>query len=255
MRVVFVIASNTIKEIIRDRVLYGLILFAAILVLVGLLLGGLSFDEQSRIITDLGLVAVEIGCCMLAIFVGSTLVWREIEKQTVLLLISKPMTRSQFLLGKFIGLGAVLILVDILISVFLALMCKIYGDVHWYQFFVSQLGILLESLLLLSVSLFFGVFCRPTLTILFSLSAWIVGHGINDLHYFTNKSLSLPIKTIGTAFSRVFPNLDYFNFKEAVIYGDPIGTFLIGRAFGIFAAWFILLLISSIWIFNRRDFI
>jgi len=255
MRVIFVIALNTIKEIIRDRVLYGLVLLAAILVLIGLLLGGLSYDEQARIITDLGLVAVQIGCCMLAIFVGSTLVWREIEKQTVLLLISKPMTRSQFLLGKFIGLGAVLILVDILISAFLAVMCKYYGDVHWYQFFVSQGGILLESLLLLSISLFFGVFCRPTLTILFSLGAWIVGHGINDLHYFSNKSQNPTLKAAGLAFSKVFPNLDYFNFKEAVIYADPIGGYLLSRAFGIFAAWFILLLLTSIWIFNRRDFI
>jgi len=255
MRVILVVARNTIKEIIRDRVLYGLVLFAGILVLVGLLLGGLSYDEQARIITDLGLVAVEIGCCMLAIFVGSSLVWREIEKQTVLLLISKPMKRSQFLIGKFIGLGSVLVLVDILISLFLALMCKVYGNVHWYQFFVSQLGILLESLLLLSISLFFGVFCRPTLTILFTLSAWMVGHGINDLHYFSEKSNNQAMKVVGLAISRIFPNLDYFNFKEAVIYGDPIGGFLIGRAFGIFAAWVTLLLISSIWIFNKRDFI
>lgn len=255
MRVVLVVARNTIKEIIRDRILYGLVLLAAILVLVGLLLGGLSFDEQARIITDLGLVGVEIGCCMLAIFVGSSLVWREIEKQTVLLLISKPMRRSQFLLGKFIGLGAVLVLVDVLISLFLAIMCRIYGEVHWHQFFISQVGILLESLLLLSISLFFGVFCRPALTILFSLSIWIVGHGINDLHYFSDKSRNGTLKVVGLAFSRVFPNLDYFNFKEAVVYGDPIGGFLMTRAFGIFVAWFIILLVSSIWIFNKRDFI
>src|ERR1700722_1799171 len=121
MRTIFVVAKNTVKEIVRDRVLYGLVLFAAFLVIVGLLLGELSYDEQERIITDLGLVGVEIGCCMLAVFVGSSLVWREIEKQTVLLLISKPVKRSYFLAGKFLGLCIVLILVDVLVSLFLAL--------------------------------------------------------------------------------------------------------------------------------------
>jgi len=255
MRAITIVAQNTIKEIIRDRVLYGLILLATVLVVLGLLLGGLSYDEQGRIITDIGLLAVEVGCCMLAIFVGSSLVWREIEKQTVLLLISKPMKRSQFLIGKFLGLGLVIVLVDVLISLFLAMMCKAYGEVHWTQFAVSQLGVLLESLLLLSMSLFFGVFCRPTLTILFTLSAWMVGHGINDLHFFSDKAKNETLRFAGLAFSRIFPNLDYFNFKEAVIYGDPLNGLLVGRALGIFTAWFIILLLGSIWIFNRRDFI
>lgn len=255
MRVVSVVAFNTIKEIIRDRVLYGLVILAGLLVLTGLLLGGLSYDEQARIITDMGLVAVELGCCMLAVFVGSSLVWREIEKQTVLLLISKPLSRAQFLIGKFLGLTLVLILVDVVISVFLAIMCKFFGQVYWYQFCVSQIGILLESLLLLSVSLFFGVFCRPALTIVFTLCVWLVGHGVNDLHYFSEKNRTPFLKVMGLGISRVFPNLNYFNFREAVIYGDPISSFMITRAFGIWFAWFVILLVGSIWIFNKRDFI
>ena len=120
------------------------------------------------------------------------------------------------------GLCLVLILVDILVSLFLGVMCKIYGQVHWPQFFVCQFAILLESLLLLSATLFFGVFCRPALTTLFSLSVWVLGHGINDLHYFSEKSQNPYLKNLGLGVARVFPNLEYFNFKEAVVYGDPI---------------------------------
>jgi ABC-type transport system involved in multi-copper enzyme maturation permease subunit len=255
MKSIWIVAQNTLKEIIRDRILYGLIIFAGFLVVAGLLLGELSYAEQERVMTDLGLVGVEFGCCMLAIFVGSSLVWRELEKQTVLLLISKPVKRSHFLIGKFLGLGMVLVLVDVMISIFLAVMCKIYGQVHWPQFILCQGGILLESLFLLSVTLFFGVFSRPVLTSIFALSIWFLGHGINDLHFFSEKSKNPILKTMGLAVAQVFPNLEYFNFKEAVIYGDPITGFSIQRAVAIWAAWFVILLISSIWIFDRRDFI
>ena len=250
-----IVAFNTVREILRDRILYGLMIFAVLLVFLSLLLGGLSFAQQERIITDLGLVAVEFGCCMLAIFVGSSLVFREIEKQTILLLISKPMTRSQFLLGKFAGLTSVLLLVDLLVSGFLALICHQYGEVHWPSFLISQVGVLFESMFLLSVVIFFGTFAKPVLTTIYSLGIWLVGHSINDLHYFSEKSNSPFLKNFGLAFSRIFPNLDYFNFREAALYGDPIPHYIIGRAVVLWLAWFTILIIGSIWIFNRRDFV
>jgi len=254
MRSVWVVAQNTVKEVLRDRILYGILVLAVFLVGLSLLLGDLSFTEQERIITDLGLVAVQLSCCMLAVFVGSSLVWREIEKQTVLLLISKPVRRSQFLLGKFLGLGAVVVLADVLVSLVLALVCSFYGVIHWQQFIAAQGGILMESFFLLSLTIFFGVFARPTLTTIFVLAIWVAGHGVNDIHYFSEKSRSEVLKSAGLAFTRVFPNLDLFNFKEAVIYGDAIPAYALGRAGVLCLAWFVIFLIGAIWIFDRRDF-
>lgn len=255
MNNVGIVASNTVREILRDRILYGLLLLAVSLVLVSIMMGTLSFAQQEKIITDLGLVAVEFSCCMLAIFVGSSLVFREIEKQTILLLISKPVKRSSFILGKFVGLGTVLIIVDAAISIFLSVICYFYGEVHWLPFFVSQAGILLESLLLLAFALFFGTFARPTLTAIFTFFMWVLGHGMNDLNFFSSKSPSEFTKWFGAAFTRVFPNLEYFDFREAVIYNDPITSHMIGRGVVVWAAWFAILLICTIWIFDRRDFI
>lgn len=255
MRNIAIVASNTLREILRDRVLYGLLLLVFTLVLFSLLIGDLSFAQQEKIITDFGLVAVDFGCCMLAIFVGSSLVFRELEKQTILLLISKPVKRSAFIVGKFIGLGIVLIIVDVGVSAFLSLICYRYGTVNWTPFVISQVGILLESLLLLAFALFFGTFARPTMTAIFTFFVWILGHGMNDLHYFSGRSTSGLTKVVGAGVSRVFPNLEYFNFREAVVYNDPIGAHLITRGLVVWAAWFAILLISTIWIFDRRDFI
>jgi Cu-processing system permease protein len=254
MKLILVVAGNTMKEILRDRVLYGLVLFAVGLVAASLLLGELSLFEQSRIITDFGLVAAQLGCGMLAIFIGSSLVWREMEKQTILTLLSKPVSRSVFILGKFLGLACVILLVDILISTFLALVCSSYGEVNWSQFVIAEAGVFAESLFLLSSALFFGVFCRPVMTTLFTLSVWLVGHGVNDLHYFSEKSKNQILKTLGLGVSKIFPNLENFNFKEAALYGDQIATQTLIQVGSIWMAWLAVLLIASIWIFEKRDF-
>jgi Cu-processing system permease protein len=251
----FVIASNTAREIFRDRILYGLLIFAVLLIFMSLLLGELSFSEQARIITDMGLVAAELGCGMLAIFIGSSLVWRELERQTVLTLLSKPVKRTEFLIGKFLGLAWVLLIVDILISLFLAMICLFFGKLNLGPFIVSELGVLAESLLLLSMTLFFGVFCRPILTTLFTLCMWLLGHGTDDLYFFANKSHNTVLHYIGIFASRVIPNLNAFTFKEAVVYGDVIPQVDIIKALILWIAWSAILLISASLIFKKRDFI
>ncbi|MDZ4677826.1 MAG: ABC transporter permease subunit [Oligoflexia bacterium] len=254
MNAAFLVASNTMREILRDRILYGLILFAIGVVALSVFLGELSLFEQSRIITDFGLVAAQLGCGTLAIFIGSSLVWREIEKQTILTLLSKPVSRSTFIIGKFLGLSCVILLVDVLVSLFLAFICSQYGQVFWTQFIISAFGVFAESLFLLSTAIFFGVFCRPVLTTLFTLSVWLVGHGVNDLHYFSEKSKNVVLKNFGLGFSRIFPNLENFNFKEAVLYGDAITNQTLLNVSSLWLAWIAILLVVSIWIFEKRDF-
>ncbi|MBK9293196.1 MAG: ABC transporter permease subunit [Oligoflexia bacterium] len=117
------IAINTFKEMIRDRVLYLLLFFSFFLIAFSYLLGALSFAEQQRIITNMGLMAIQISCCGLAVFLGSSLVWREIERQTVLVLLSKPISRFEFLFGKYLGLSLVLILLNAFLSLVLFIVC------------------------------------------------------------------------------------------------------------------------------------
>ncbi|MCC6277470.1 MAG: ABC transporter permease [Oligoflexia bacterium] len=254
MKPVWWIAVNTAKEILRDRVLYGLVLFALGLLGVSVLLGSLSFAEQARIVTDFGLVAAQLGCGMLAIFVGGSLVWKEMERQTILTILSKPLSRTQFILGKFFGMAAILLLVDILISTFLAALCVAMGTFNPQQLFISQLGVMAESLLLLAIVVFLGVFVRPILTTIFALSLWLIGHGVNDIWYFSQKSQSDLLKFVGKWFSKVFPNLEYFNFKAAVVHGEVISSQAVLSAFCIWGAWTLILLIGALWVFENRDF-
>jgi ABC-type transport system involved in multi-copper enzyme maturation permease subunit len=177
------------------------------------------------------------------------------DKQTVLVLLSKPVRRRHFLLGKYLGLVSIIILVDVIISVFLALLCKRYGVFHFQQFLISQMGIVFESLILLALVIFFGVLARPVLTTLFALGCWVICHALNDIWFFSQNSSSDFTRFMGKALSEVLPNFEYFNFKEAVLHGDVISTASIEHAVLIWFAWSMILVLTSIWIFDRRDFI
>jgi Cu-processing system permease protein len=121
MRAMMIIASNTFREIIRDRILYGIVVFALLLIGLSLALGGLSFSEEARISANFGFTGIQLSTAVLAIFIGSTLVSRELEKQTILTLLARPITRTQFLLGKLLGLIFVIMTVMAGLALVLAL--------------------------------------------------------------------------------------------------------------------------------------
>lgn len=251
----YLIAINTFREMIRDRVLYMLLFFSFFLIAFSYLLGFLSFAEQERIIANMGLATIQIACCGIAIFLGSALVWREIEKQTVLVLLSKPVSRFQFLFGKYLGLTFVLILLNIFLSLVLFFVCFKFSFFNFKNFFYSQFGTFLESQILLSLAMFFGVFCKPILTVLFSISTWVIGHFMSDLHFFSQKSQIEIYKKFGYYFSRYFLNLEKFNFREAVIYQDPVSFLVLAQSAAYALSWLVLLMFITHKIFDRRDFV
>ena len=160
MRSIFVIAQNTFKELIRDRILYGILIFAILLFLMSLVLGQLSFAEQTRIVTDFGFTAIQISASVLAVFIGGTLVKREIEKKTIFTLLARPVNRTQFLLGKLFGLMAVVITSIVLLSFALALILSPMEVYPNAIFFAALYAVILESAVLLAVTIFFGSFAK-----------------------------------------------------------------------------------------------
>jgi len=188
MNSVVVIAGNTFREVIRDRILYGLVVFAVMLLLLSLALGQLSFDENLRLSANFGFTGIHIAVVVLAVFVGSSLVSKEIEKQTILTLLARPISRAEFILGKALGLLLVLKVVAfglaLILSIFLALLDFQFTSV--YIFAVA--GILFEAAVLLSFALFFGSFAKPMMTVVFTVSIFLLGHWVESLHYFISRS-------------------------------------------------------------------
>jgi Cu-processing system permease protein len=253
MKPIFIVAKNTFREIFRDRILYGLMVFAILLILLSLALGELSYSEQSRITIDFGFTAIHLSAMILSIFVGSTLVSREIEKKTIMTLLVRPISRTQFIVGKSFGLLAVIVMSIVLLAIVLLGIFQVLGQTVSLAFFVGLYGIVLESTLLLAITLFFGSFASPMLAVSFSLGVFLIGHWLDSLKYFTDKSSSLVFVNFGRSVSHIIPNLEFFNWRSLFVYDSaiPYPELLIATVYGL--AWSALLIALSTTILRNRD--
>src|SRR5690348_1178238 len=121
---IFHIAANTFREAVRDRVLYNLIAFALLMTGAAIFVGQISIDIERLVVVNLGLTAVSLFGMLIAIFIGIGLVSKEIDKRTLYTVLSRPVRRWEFIVGKFFGLAGTLVVNTFLmaIGVFAALL-------------------------------------------------------------------------------------------------------------------------------------
>jgi len=254
MKVMYIIAMNTFREIIRDRILYGLVIFSLLLIGLSLALGQLSFTEQSRISANFGFTSIHIVAVILSIFIGSTLVSKEIDKKTIMTLLARPITRLQFLLGKSFGLLLVVVTVTTGLAIVLGgVFIGLGMDIN-LSFLVGLHGIMLEAMLLLGFALLFSTFSSPILVVTFSLSIFLIGHWTQSLLFLAEKGKSEEFKSIAKVIYRAFPDLEIFNWRSLVIYGDPAPLYEVAVASGYMLSWFSALLILSAIVVRKKDF-
>lgn len=255
MKSILIIAGNTFREVIRDRILYGLIVFAVMLLFLSLALGQLSFDENLRLSANFGFTGIHIATIVLAVFVGSSLVSKEIEKQTILTLLARPISRAQFILGKALGLMTVLFVVASGLAAILSVFLFLLKFSFTIEYPIAIAGILFEAAVLLSVAMFFGSFAKPMMTVIFTVSLFLLGHWVDSLHFFVNKSESQAFKVIGTVIGYIVPNLEKFNWRAAPVYGSDIPIPEVLAASGSMVGWVMVLISATVLIFRRRDFV
>ena len=252
---IFTIAFNTFREAVRDRVLYNLVLFVLLLTASAIFLGELTAGQEARTIVNLGLSAMLLFGAFISIFVGVSLVSKEIEKRTVYAIFSKPIGRGEFIVGKYFGLCLTL-LVNVLImgvGVSLALL-YVGGKGLALSIWGAILLIYLELTILTAVAVLFSSFSSPSLSALLSFFVFIIGHfsaSLNDL-----------AKNLGSNFAQYFfgaiyyllPNLSHFSFITNSAHGDFPPTSMIGGAFLYSIVYNLILLTITILIFSRRNF-
>jgi len=254
MQRLMVVAGNTFRETIRDKILYNLVLFAILLIGASVLLGTLTIGEQARIVNDLGLAAINLVAVIIAIFVGIGLVTKEIERRTIYTILARPITRVQFVLGKYMGLGLiVLVNVTIMFSMFLGTIWLTGNVIHGSLFQAVEL-ILVETLLVMAMALFFSTFSSSILSATMTLGLYVIGHLTADLKSIAEKSQSQLTEAVLTALYYVCPNLEMLNVKGQAASGllVEVGYQATATAYGLIYAG--LLLTGACLIFQRRDF-
>lgn len=255
MKNIFLVALNTYKELVRDRTFYVLVFFSIFMIAFSLLLGQLTIQEQLRLTVDFGLTGVQISCVSLAIFCGSTLVFRELEKKTVLYLLAKPLGRDQFLVGKYLGLMAVIFTMVLGLSFVLL---SIYFLIDWswhYTYVVALYGMALESMVLLSIALLLGVLVRPTLVVTISVSMFLLGHWINGFRALVLEGSNVFMHKLSWGMQFVVPNLERFNWRIHVVETREIMISDVLQSTFYALSWCIIYFCITSLIFRRKDFV
>jgi ABC-type transport system involved in multi-copper enzyme maturation permease subunit len=249
------IASNTFREAVRDRVLYNLIGFAVLMAGASILVGQISVDIEKLVVINLGLTAVSLFGVIIAIFIGIGLVSKEIDKRTLYTVLSRPVQRWEFILGKFFGLAGTLAVNTVCMAagVFLSLL---YVAHHLIKDDVSILAalyfIVLQFLMITALTLLFSSFSSPLLSALFSFSLFVMGNFSTDLHMFAGVEKGLN-RWLAIAASYVVPNLSALNVISSVAHGEPVAGRLIlaNTAYALFYS--AMVLCGAVLIFERRN--
>lgn len=252
---ILTIARNTFREAVRDRVLYNLVLFVLLITGSAIFLGELTAGQEARTIVDFGLGAMLVFGTFISIFVGVSLVSKEIERRTVFAIFSKPVGRSEFIIGKYLGLCLTL-LINVLImgaGVSLAILYVGSGRLAasiWGAIFL----IYLELTILTAVAILFSSFSSPALSALLTFFIFIIGNFIQSLKDFASNLGSEFTKLFFEVLYYLLPNLSFYNFRINAAHGDVPSLSMLGGAFLYAIIYILVLLTATTFIFSRRNF-
>jgi len=248
------IAGNTLREAIRNRVLYALLFFALALIGTGVLLSTLSYVERERILQDVGFAAIRVFSVAIAVFVGIGLVHKEVDRRTIFTILSKPIARSEFLLGKYLGLLATLWLQIAVMGAGFAAVSLAAGAPLGAVHAAALAGIAAEVAVIVAIALLFSAFTSPMLASLFTAGIWLIGHLTRDLRGLGAQSQVEAVKRATEWLYRALPDLDAFDLTLQAAHRLPIATsdLLLPLAYAL--GWIAIALVAAAWIFERRDF-
>jgi ABC-type transport system involved in multi-copper enzyme maturation permease subunit len=253
MRTIRVIAANTLREALRDRILYLFLGFSVLLLASSKVFGILTVGDQGKIIKDMGLAGIQFFLMLIAVMMSVLLVSREIDSRTVYYILAKPVRRWQFLLGKYAGLLATVGLNLILMTVVLVFFVWLYGGGLDLRLVLATGMIGAEMAVLVAFAMLFAVVTKPILGSVFTLAIFVVGHVSQDLWLLTRHLPGSVGRTMATVLYYAVPNLERFNFKTEVVHQLPIPAAAIGWALVYGAFFTALVLVLACLRFERKD--
>jgi ABC-type transport system involved in multi-copper enzyme maturation permease subunit len=249
------IASNTFREAVRDRVLYNLIAFAVLMCGAAILVGQISIDIERLVVVNLGLTAVSLFGIVIAILVGIGLVSKEIEKRTLYTVLSRPVRRWEFIVGKFFGLAGTLAVNTFFMAlgVFAALLYvshKFQSADGWIL--VALYFIVLQFLIVVALTLLFSSFSSPLLSAVFAFALFVSGSFAEDLRGFAAISTGVT-RWLATGTAYLIPNFSALNVITSVAHQQPVSSQLIlfNTAYALFYS--AMAISGAVLIFERRN--
>jgi ABC-type transport system involved in multi-copper enzyme maturation permease subunit len=256
MKRIGVVALNTFREAVRDRVLYNLVFFALVMMAAAIIVGQISIGIEKIVIVTLGLSAISVIGLLISVFIGVGLVSKEMDKRTLYALLAKPVRRWEFLLGKFGGLILTLAVntAAMALGLFLALL---YLTQRWESsdvtVFVAVYFIWLKLALVVALALLFSCFTTPLLAILFTTGIYIVGLYVQELRDLPKEVMSPAMEAFTRWLSYFLPNFENYNIMALAAHDRFVpGSFILHNTLYT-ALYCAVVLAAAVVVFSRRN--
>ena len=252
---VWAIAYNVFRETVRDKILYIVLLYLAVMAGAVLLIPDIANGAEVTVVLNIGLAGINILALLVAAFIGPNLINKEIEKRTMYLLVAKPISRAELIVGKHVGLS-------VLISLLLAIMAPIYmggaamlqTDLPYGSLGLAILFIFLEQVVILGVAILFGVITSSLLATLLTLALYVMGHLSQTLLQFTNNMDASLNKSLLQGLFLILPDFTRLNLKNDAIYAQLPTPADMGFSALYGLCYAVALLAIAVIVFSRRQF-
>jgi Cu-processing system permease protein len=263
------IAAVTFKEGVRNKAIYGISLLAFLLLGASLIMAGMIMQNVGKVMVDMALSTIAFTGLLLVLFVGINLLGKDLDRRTIYMVLSRPISRSQYLLGKFLGM-VLLITVAIMVVAFLAIAAIIWAKMiypnyflrfSWFPVLLSIGYTILSLILLTSLSFLYASFVSSSFfTLILTMASYLIGHGINDVKALVEapqaagiQVSALTVKLVQAAYY-IFPNLSFFDIKTQAAHGLdlPLSHIVWTVSYGFFYTAIVILLACLL--FHRREF-
>jgi ABC-type transport system involved in multi-copper enzyme maturation permease subunit len=250
---ILAVAHNTFREAVRDKVLYVLLFFAAVAIFGSKALGWISIGQDIKIVKNISLGSISVFGVLIAIFVGTNLVYKEIDKRTIYTILCRPLHRWEFILGKYLGLSGVLAVVTAVMTAVAAVYVWMLGGATDGIFFLAALLTYWQLLLVTALAVLLSTVTSPILGAIIVFCSYIVGHATGIL-------IDLPKHFEGTFAARVMefayyiiPNFANFDLKREAAHSIAVAPGYVGWALLYGTVYTALLLTLAALAFEERD--
>ena len=256
MNKILTIALNTFRESVRSKVLYSIMFFALLMVAVSAFFGTVTIGDQVIVIKDFGLMSISLFSVAFAVISGSALLYKELSKKTVYNILAKPVSRAQFVLGKYLGMYVTVGVMAALMGIGLSIFVLLFEGKADLNMFYAYFFILLELLIVCAAAIFFSsIVVTPMLSGLFTFGIFLAGRSATQMLYFISpengESLgSVVLQTL----CWILPRLDMLNIGNDLVYGASISKDHLMWSIVYAVGYSGILLILSTAIFKRREF-
>ena len=267
MSAIRLVAGAAFRESVRDRVPLAIVAFAVLIIGASYLISQLTAGQDLKIIKDLGLAALSVLGLLIAVFIGIGLVSKEVERRSIYGLLVKPLSREQFLLGKYVGLLATLLVnlgaMTVALFAVLGYMDRTASDAvraSWEapaldpQLLWAVLLIAGELALVTAIALFFSTFSSPLLSALLTFGLWVAGHFNADLRQFEQVVDSPAFAVVARGLYYLLPNLAPFNVRAEVVHAVAVSPAHVGLTLAYALVYITVVLLAAVAVFRTRDF-